>query len=396
MLAVYKIMGIMRTLLKYLGLATLVCVAACTHTEVGGESDAGYTVSVQKVTPELLTSMYELRAQDQVPAPEASHIDEEVYKVGPGDVLFVKLTALSARTNQNGDGVLFLTGLTSMPARQIGQEVTREGIIEVPVIGRVYAQGKTVRQLSDEITNRMLTLYKHPTVEVKVLEYNTHLASITGEVNVPKRVPLDSHPVHVLDLVTLAGGVRETADLRNATLTRADGAVVPLDLAALLLKGDNRYNVLIKPDDILNIPGNHLNKLFVFGEAVRPLQQFMRQDGKSLAEVLNELNPNEITHSNQVYVIRGAASDEAIDAAAKDAEHAGSYASVLGKVDIFDVSLDTLAGYALADKFVLQPRDIVYLAESRITSWNRFISQLLPGSVTSAVSAGSSVRTASE
>ena len=389
-------MGFMRAPTKYLGIALLLSLAACSGTSVGGEKGASYTVSVKKVSPELVAQMDAQYVHVEVPAPATTHIDEEVYQVGPGDVLFVKLTALSARTENNGDGVLFLTGLTSMPSRQIGQEVTRDGIIDVPVIGRVYAAGKTVRKLTDEITQRMLTLYKHPTVEVKVLEFNGHLASVTGEVTVPKRVPLGNQPVRVLDLIQLAGGVKETADLRNATLRRADGSQVSLDLAALLLEGDDRYNVLIKSDDTLNIPGNHLNKVFVFGEAVRPRQQFMRQDGKTVAEVLNEMDPNEITQSNQLYVIRGAANDAALTAAAEDAENAGAYASALTHVDIFAINLDNLAGYAMADKFELQPRDIVYLSTSAITRWNRFISQLLPGSVTSAVSSGSSVRTASE
>ena len=371
-------------------------LAACSGTSVGGEKGASYTVSVKKVTPELVAQMDAQYPRAEVPAPATTHMDEEIYQVGPGDVLFVKLTALSSRTENNGDGVLFLTGLTSMPSRQIGQEVTRDGIIDVPVVGRVYAAGKTVRKLTDEITQRMLTLYKHPTVEVKVLEFNGHLASITGEVTVPKRVPLGNQPVRVLDMIQLAGGVKETADLRSASLRRADGSELPLDLAALLLEGDDRYNVLMKSDDTLNIPGNHLNKVFVFGEAVRPLQQFMRQDGKTVAEVLNEMDPNEITQSKQLYVIRGAASDAALAAAAEDVERAGAYASALTHVDIFEMSLDNLAGYAMADKFELQPRDIVYLSTSAITRWNRFISQLLPGSVTSAVSSGSSVRTASE
>ena len=32
----------------------------------------------------------------------------------------------------------------------------------------------------------------------------------------------------------------------------------------------------------------------------------------------------------------------------------------------------------LADKFELKPRDIVYIGSKGVTSWSRFISQLLP------------------
>jgi polysaccharide export outer membrane protein len=43
---------------------------------------------------------------------------------------------------------------------------------------------------------------------------------------------------------------------------------------------------------------------------------------------------------------------------------------------------------ALAENFELAPRDLVYIDASGLANWNRTLSLLIPGSLTSAVSAG--------
>jgi polysaccharide export outer membrane protein len=42
---------------------------------------------------------------------------------------------------------------------------------------------------------------------------------------------------------------------------------------------------------------------------------------------------------------------------------------------------------AMAESFELQPKDIVYVAATPLANWNRTLSLLIPGALTSAVSA---------
>jgi polysaccharide export outer membrane protein len=387
----------MRNIMRYiLGVSLIVAVAACDGVDIGAEENAQYTVTVHPVTAELVSRLNTTRSPRPIEAPAPLYLDDRQYKVGPGDVLFVKLGALSARAEGGDDGVMFLTGITAMPARQIGQEVSRDGTIDVPIIGRVYAQGKTVQQLTDEVTERIKALYKHPSVEVKILEYNAHFASVTGEVAGPRRMPLTNQPIRVLDLVQLAGGPTENADLRGAYLRKENGQTVPIDLLALLLEGDHRFNLLLDSGDSLTVPASDLNKLFVFGEAINPSTQRLRQDGTTLAEALNDMDINDITSNKMAYVIRGATHDDALDSLLANPDNTEAYLSKLSHIDIYEMNLEHLPSYVLADRFQMQPRDVVYLTASKVALWSRFISQLLPGSVTNAVASGSTARTATQ
>ena len=49
-----------------------------------------------------------------------------------------------------------------------------------------------------------------------------------------------------------------------------------------------------------------------------------------------------------------------------------------GKPRIFKADLSSSSGYLLAGKFNLQSQDIVYIGTRGVTSWSRFVRQLIP------------------
>ena len=90
--------------------------------------------------------------------------------------------------------------------------------------------------------------------------------SVIGEVNRPGSFDYKEN-MTVLDALTAVGSVKETADLKNATLTH-DGQNSPIDLDALLRQGDMSQNVRLAAGDRLMIPEG--NRTYVYGSVSKP------------------------------------------------------------------------------------------------------------------------------
>jgi polysaccharide export outer membrane protein len=89
------------------------------------------------------------------------------------------------------------------------------------------------------------------------LAEDANRALLLGEFLKPDSYPLREGD-RVFDLITRAGGPGASADLKKAVLLRRDAqgqvAAQPLDLRALLTKGDVRQNWPLQPGDVIVLP----------------------------------------------------------------------------------------------------------------------------------------------
>jgi len=104
----------------------------------------------------------------------------------------------------------------------------------------------------------------------------------------------------VLDAVTQAGGVIDDADLSHATLTH-DGSTTPLDLYAMLNKGDMSQNGYLSPGDQIVIPVG--DRVYVFGFVTHP-GYYDLKPGDHLLDALNAVGgpADEADLGNVAYV----------------------------------------------------------------------------------------------
>ena len=117
-------------------------------------------------------------------------------------------------------------------------DVTGAGMVSLPLIGQVRAQGLTVDQFEQAITNKLLDGYlKNPRVSVEVLNYRPFY--IIGEVNEPGQYPYTSG-MSVLNAVAVAGGFTYRANEDRVYITRGDGdeQAYAADQSVKVLPGD--------------------------------------------------------------------------------------------------------------------------------------------------------------
>lgn len=143
--------------------------------------------------------------------------------------------------------------------------VDAQGKVNLPLVGEVAVAGKTVSEAQRviEAAYRDGHYLKKPQVTINIEEYAPREVSIDGKVRTPGRYPLPIEAnMTVLDLVTKAGGMTDTAKGTAISVTRIspDGkkSVFTVDIESLI-KGRDRAkatdnSLVLQPGDIVYVP----------------------------------------------------------------------------------------------------------------------------------------------
>ncbi|WP_165963013.1 polysaccharide biosynthesis/export family protein [Pigmentiphaga sp. D-2] len=239
-----------------------------------------------------------------------------------------------------------------------GRVVNNDGYFFYPYAGQVMAAGRTVREVRDELAKKLSAVLVEPQVDVSVLTYRGKRAFVMGQVEKPGVVPITDVPLTITDLISQAGGLNPEADLHAATLMR-NGKSLPVNLYSLYYQGDISQNIQVDAGDILTIPENRYNKVFVLGEVTKPQSLVMPRGRLSLAEAVSDsggFNPLS-ANAGQLYVIRSGNN---------------------GKPQIWHLNAAAPDALILADRFDLQSRDIVYVDPAGVARFGRVVNNIIP------------------
>ncbi len=280
------------------------------------------------------------------------------YRIGPGDVLTITVWEHPELTIPAGS---FRT------AAEGGNEVKADGTVFYPYAGNFAVAGLTTNEVKTLLENRLSSVIKKPQLDVRVASFNSQKVYVSGSVKQPGIIPITATPLTLVDAIESLGGLTETASWGSVTLTR-NGIASNISLRSLYEDGRWAENLLLQDGDLIHVPRNDADKIFVLGEVNRPQSLNMSRNGTSLAEALadaNGINENR-ADGRGIYVLRNAG-------ISKDAEGLPVY-----QATIYHLNAASAVGFMLADKFPLEARDVVYVSPAPITRWNRFLSQLLP------------------
>jgi polysaccharide export outer membrane protein len=163
--------------------------------------------------------------------------------------------------------------------------VLDSGEITLALVGNLPMQGLTPAQAAARIADRYRAgnFLLHPEVSVFVEEYATETVTILGQVAHPGTVHL-SAPRSLIDVLSLAGGLTESAD-RHIVIERksADaqrGAGTERIRAFLPNRADDALNanVLVRPGDTVIVPKAGI--VYVLGDVAHPGGYVMQNDSQ--------------------------------------------------------------------------------------------------------------------
>jgi polysaccharide export outer membrane protein len=157
--------------------------------------------------------------------------------------------------------------------------VDLKGEISVPMVGRIQASGLTPQQLEAELTERLKVYLKEPEVFVTVTEFRSQPISVVGEVGTPGIQQLQGRRT-LLDIISLAGGVRSDAGPTIRIMRELEWGRIPLpgaaddpsgkfniadvDLKSLMDATNPEKNITLRPYDVISVPRAEV--VYVMGE----------------------------------------------------------------------------------------------------------------------------------
>ena len=281
----------------------------------------------------------------------------ESYKVGYGDVLFIYVYGETERLS-----AALARGAAINP---IFEKIVRDdGTIFYPNAGILDVAGKTVEEIRLLLTDSLSTVLNNPQVDVSVAEFNSQKIILSGSFEKVGAVPLTTVPITLTEAIASANpfgenGQSPLGDVTSIKFTR-DGYTYDIDYEYLARKSQIQNYIYVKNGDVIHIPDNFLNQVHVLGEASDPVSINLTRKNIPLSIALAKAKGlNQSTSKGKdVYVLRP-----------KDFE---------GKPRIFKSDLSSPTGYLVAGEFNLQSKDIVFVGTAGVTSWSRFINQVIP------------------
>ncbi len=281
----------------------------------------------------------------------------ESYKIGYGDVLFIYVYGETERLS-----AALARGAAINP---IFEKIVRDdGTIFYPNAGIIDVAGKTVEEVRLILTNALSEVLNNPQVDVSIAEFKSQKIIVSGSFSKVGSVPVTTVPKTLTEVIANANPFGENGQLPLGDLTSLkfsrDGYTYDIDYEYLARNSQIQNYIYLKGGDVIHLPDNSLNQVHVIGEATTPVSINISRKNIPLSVALAKAKGlNQATSKGkEVYVLRP-----------KDYQ---------GKPRIFKSDISSPSGYLVAGEFNLQAEDIVFVGTAGITSWSRFINQVLP------------------
>jgi polysaccharide export outer membrane protein len=254
-----------------------------------------------------------------------------------------------------------VTGGSSSDPAALGRLVSADGTAFYPFVGTFKAAGMTAGELRTYLTNHLKSVVQDPQVDVRVVGYRAHRIEVTGEVMKPTTLTLDDTPKGILQAIDACGGLTPAASRRRALLVRGT-KIIEINLASLISGDHPTINPAIEPGDVLHIPDQSGDQVFMLGAVNKEQPIIIQQNALSLIQALNTAGGLDHLRANQsgILVFRARREQSGI------------------RSTVYVLDLSTPEAMLLAGQFMLEPRDVVYVKATQFAKYNAVIGELLP------------------
>lgn len=145
--------------------------------------------------------------------------------IQPNDILQISILTLDPQANNVLTAANSATysvqpasnGLSANASSVTGFLVDKEGMVELPVTGKIKVSGLTTSVARDTIHNRVAEFYQKPVVNVRFANFNI---TVLGEVARPSTYVVPSEKVSILDAIGMAGDLTVFGKRENVMLIR--------------------------------------------------------------------------------------------------------------------------------------------------------------------------------
>lgn len=160
--------------------------------------------------------------------------------------------------------------------------VAPDGFIYYGHLDGIFALGKTLAEVREEITEKIKDLFVEPAVTINLMIANDYSFTILGKVNAPGVYPIvDS--LRLREAIGIAGGIQkeryydknvnaqlfDLVDLERSFVVRDNEKIQP-NFQSLLETCANDQNMYIKPGDYIFLAPKQSDAVYLIGSAIAP------------------------------------------------------------------------------------------------------------------------------
>jgi polysaccharide export outer membrane protein len=290
-------------------------------------------------------------------------------KIGVGDTIVVSIWEAAG-------GGLFGASLTDnvSPGSHIvtipEQVVGRDGAITVPFAGQIPVVGRTPFEVQRTIEQRLAEKAIEPQAIVTIAKSLSSSVTVTGEIVAGARIPLSVRGDRLLDVIASAGGAKSPVYETFVRLSRG-GVTATIPMERLVSKPAE--NIYAQPGDVLTLV--RLPQSFtVFGAAGSNALSPFTAERMTLAEALAKAGGLQDQRSDPggVFLFRYE-SPLTVKSLGRPVLATGSDA--LTPV-IYRLDLRNAKSFFLAQRFPIEDKDIIYVANADLNELQKFFTLL--------------------
>jgi polysaccharide biosynthesis/export protein len=200
-----------------------------------------------------------------------------------------------------GDGDGLSIAVWGVPELSVGVTVRPDGKITLPAAGDVVASGFTPVELGQELTKVLGAYVKTPIVTVTVTGITNNRIYVSGGGVTPRVIDLKGRTTLFELLCGLDGIVN--VDLQSSYLMR-ERKKLDVDFYNLFTRGNLVDDIDLKTEDIIFLPSNELNKVYVIGAVTNPQYIIYRDDLRILDAIFESGGFTKFAKESAVMILR--------------------------------------------------------------------------------------------
>jgi polysaccharide biosynthesis/export protein len=288
-----------------------------------------------------------------------------IFEVGGSPLFGAPGTTPGAPSQQAGS----LAGVTTNVPPQI---IEADGTIMVPYVGRIRVAGKTPGELGTEIQRQLAGKAVEPQVIVSLVSNASNTATVGGDVNQPRPVPLTLRGERLLDVIAAAGGAKYPAYEMYVTVVR-QGRVETVLLQTVVTNASE--NIYVRPNDQIFLT-RYPRTFAVLGATTKVSQYTFDTARVSLAEAVARAGGpiDTVGDPSGIYLFRYEPSiiaEKILGKKAAVSALASAGATADGTRDfvpiLYRINFRTAGGYFLSQDIDIHDKDVVLITNAEVT-----------------------------